>query len=153
VVELGWKPLQLLSAGSTGRSILEAAGLENAKGIVSIAYGKDIGSPLYAKDPDIVAFEALRAKYLPTVSADNSIAFFGYGQAVSMAEILRRCGDELTHENVLKQAIGLNGFRAPQMLPGVSYSYTNDAYVPMATLYTQRFDGKDWIISDKSVTQ
>ncbi|WNV07828.1 ABC transporter substrate-binding protein [Tardiphaga sp. 709] len=153
VVELGWKPLQLLSAGSTGRSILEAAGLENAKGIVSIAYGKDIGSPLYAKDPDILAFEALRAKYLPTVSADNSIAFFGYGQAVSMAEILRRCGDELTHENVLKQAIGLNGFRAPQMLPGVSYSYTNDAYVPMATLYTQRFDGKDWIISDKSVTQ
>jgi ABC-type branched-subunit amino acid transport system substrate-binding protein len=153
VVELGWKPLQLLSAGSTGRSILEAAGLENAKGIVSIAYGKDIGSPLYAKDPDIVAFEALRAKYLPTVSADNSIAFFGYGQAVSMAEILRRCGDELTHENVLKQAIGLNGFRAPQMLPGVSYSYTNDAYIPMATLYTQRFDGKDWIISDKSVTQ
>jgi ABC-type branched-subunit amino acid transport system substrate-binding protein len=153
VVELGWKPLQLLSAGSTGRSILEAAGLENAKGIVSIAYGKDIGSPLYAKDPDIVAFEALRAKYLPTVSVDNSIAFFGYGQAVSMAEILRRCGDELTHENVLKQAIGLNGFRAPQMLPGVSYSYTNDAYVPMATLYTQRFDGKDWIISDKSVTQ
>jgi ABC-type branched-subunit amino acid transport system substrate-binding protein len=153
VVELGWKPLQLLSAGSTGRSILEAAGLENAKGIVSIAYGKDIGSPLYAKDPDIVAFEALRAKYLPTVSADNSIAFFGYGQAVSMAEILRRCGDELTHENVLKQAIGLNGFRAPQMLPGVSYSYTNDAYVPMATLYTQRFDGKDWNIPDKSVTQ
>ncbi|KAA0077534.1 ABC transporter substrate-binding protein [Tardiphaga sp. P9-11] len=153
VVELGWKPLQLLSAGSTGRSILEAAGLENAKGIVSIAYGKDIGSPLYAKDPDIVAFEALRAKYLPTVSADNSIAFFGYGQAVSMAEILRRCGDDLTHANVLKQAIGLNGFRAPQMLPGVSYSYTNEAYVPMATLYTQRFDGKDWIISDKSVTQ
>jgi ABC-type branched-subunit amino acid transport system substrate-binding protein len=153
VVELGWKPLQLLSAGSTGRSILEAAGLENAKGIISIAYGKDIGSPLYAKDPDIVAFEALRAKYLPTISADNSIAFFGYGQAVSMAEILRRCGDELTHENVLKQAIGLNGFRAPQMLPGVSYSYTKDSYAPMTTLFTQRFDGKDWIISDKSVTQ
>jgi ABC-type branched-subunit amino acid transport system substrate-binding protein len=153
VAELGWKPLQLLSAGSTGRSILEAAGLENAKGIVSIAYGKDIGSALYAKDPDIVAFEALRAKYLPTIAADNSIAFFGYGQAVSMAEILRRCGDDLTRENVLKQAIGLNGFRAPQMLPGVSYSYTSDSYAPMTTLFTQQFDGKDWVISDKSVTQ
>lgn len=153
VVELGWKPLQLLSAGSTGRSILEAAGLENAKGIVSIAYGKDIGAPRYANDPDVMAFEALRAKYLPTVAADNSIAFFGYGQAVSMAEILRRCGDDLTRANVLKQAIGLNGFRAPQMLPGVSYSYTVDNYVPMATLFTQQFDGKDWIISDKSVTQ
>jgi ABC-type branched-subunit amino acid transport system substrate-binding protein len=153
VVELGWKPLQLLSAGSTGRSILEAAGLENAKGIVSVAYGKDIGAPRYTNDPDVMAFEALRAKYLPTVAADNSIAFFGYGQAVSMAEILRRCGDDLTRANVLKQAIGLNGFRAPQMLPGVSYSYTVDNYVPMATLFTQQFDGKDWIISDKSVTQ
>jgi len=153
VVELGWKPLQLLSAGSTGRSILEAAGLDNAKGIVSIAYGKDIGAPRYANDPDIKAFEALRAKYLPTVAADNSIAFFGYGQAVSMAEILRRCGDELTRANVLKQAIGLNGFRAPQMLAGVTYSYTDTDYAPMKTLFIQQFDGKDWVLSDKPVTE
>jgi ABC-type branched-subunit amino acid transport system substrate-binding protein len=153
VVELGWKPLQLLSAGSTGRSILDAAGLDNAKGIVSIAYGKDIGAPRYASDPDVMAFEALRAKYLPTVAADNSIAFFGYGQAVSMAEILRRCGDELTRENVLKQAIGLNGFRAPQMLQGITYSYTATDYAPMKTLYTQQFDGKDWVLSDKPVTE
>jgi ABC-type branched-subunit amino acid transport system substrate-binding protein len=153
VAELGWKPLHLLSAGSTGRSILDAAGLENAKGIVSIAYGKDIGAPRYANDPDVMAFEALRAKYLPTVAADNSIAFFGYGQAVSMAEILRRCGDELTRENVLKQAIGLNGFRAPQMLQGISYSYTATDYAPMKTLFTQQFDGKDWVLSDKPVTK
>lgn len=153
VAELGWKPLQLLSAGSTGRSILEAAGIENAKGIVAIAYAKDIGATRYAKDPDVVAFEELRQKYLPTVSADNSIAFAGYAQAVSMAEILRRCGDDLTRANVLKQAIGLNGFRAPHMLPGVSFSYTADSYTPMKTLYTQVFDGKDWIVSDKPVAE
>jgi ABC-type branched-subunit amino acid transport system substrate-binding protein len=152
VVELGWKPLQLLSAGSTGRSILDAAGLDNARGIVSIAYGKDIGAPRYAGDRDIMAFEKLRAKYLPIVAADNSIAFFGYGQAVSMAEILRRCGDELTRANVLKQAIRLNGFRAPQMLQGVTYSYTDTDYAPMKTLFIQQFDGKDWVLSDRPVT-
>ncbi|HVV42843.1 MAG TPA: ABC transporter substrate-binding protein [Nitrobacter sp.] len=153
VVELGWKPLQLLSAGSTGRSILEAAGLDNAKGIVSISYIKDIGSPKYANDPDVLAFEALRKKYLPTVTPENSIAFAGYGQAVAMGEILRRCGDDLTRANVLKQASMLGGFRAPHMLPGVSYSYTPEDYTSIKTLYIQQFDGKDWVISAKPVSE
>ncbi|HEY8333124.1 MAG TPA: ABC transporter substrate-binding protein [Tardiphaga sp.] len=153
VAELGWKPLHLLSAGSTGRSILDAAGLDNAKGIVAIAYQKDIGAARYASDPDVMAFEALRAKYLPTIAADNSIAFAGYAQAAAMAEILRRCGDDLTRANVLKQAIGLNGFRAPHMLTGVSFSYSNDSYTPMKTLYTQQFSGKDWVLSEKPVTE
>jgi len=153
VAELGWKPLQLLSAGSTGRSILEAAGLEDAKGIVAISYIKDIGSAKYANDPDVMAFEELRKKYLPNVAPENSIAFAGYGQAVAMAEILRRCGDNLTHENVLKQASMLGGFRAPHMLPGVSYSYTPDDYTSIKTLYTMKFNGKDWDISEKPVTE
>jgi ABC-type branched-subunit amino acid transport system substrate-binding protein len=153
VVELGWKPLQLLSAGSTGRSILEAAGLENAKGIVAISYVKDIGAEKYANDPDVLAFEELRKKYLPNVTPDNSIAFAGYGQAATMAEILRRCGDELTHANVIKQASMLNGFRGPHMLQGVSYSYTPEDYTSIRTLYTMEFNGKDWIVSDKAVTE
>jgi ABC-type branched-subunit amino acid transport system substrate-binding protein len=153
VAELGWKPLQLLSAGSTGRSILEAAGFENAKGIVAISYVKDIGSEKYAKDADVMAFEELRKKYLPTVTPDNSIAFAGYGQAAAMAEILRRCGDDLTHANVIKQASMLGGFRAPHMLDGVSYSYTPEDYTSIKTLYTMQFNGKDWDISDKPVTE
>jgi ABC-type branched-subunit amino acid transport system substrate-binding protein len=153
VAELGWKPLQLLSAGSAGRSILEAAGLENAKGIVSISYTKDIGAAKYANDPDVMAFEELRKKYLPTVTPNNSIAFAGYGQAVAMGEILRRCGDDLTRANVLKQASMLGGFRAPHMLPGISYSYTPEDYTSVKTLYVQQFNGKDWIISDKPVSE
>ena len=104
VAELGWKPLQLLSAGSTGRSILSAAGFENATGIVAIRYSKEAGPGRWEKDKDAMAFEALRKKYLPNVDPDNTIAYAGYGQAVSMGEILRRCGDELTRANVLKQA-------------------------------------------------
>jgi ABC-type branched-subunit amino acid transport system substrate-binding protein len=153
VVELGWKPLQLLSAGSTGRSILEAAGFDNAKGIVAISYVKDIGAAKYATDPDVMAFEELRKKYLPNVSSDNSIAFAGYGQAAAMTEILKRCGDELTHANVIKQASMLGGFRAPHMLPGVSYAYTPDDYTSIKTLYTMQFNGKDWDVSDKPVTE
>jgi ABC-type branched-subunit amino acid transport system substrate-binding protein len=153
VAELGWKPLQLLSAGSTGRSILSAAGFENAAGIVAIRYSKEAGVPRWENDPDVMGFEELRKKYLPNVDPDNTIAYAGYGQAVTMAEILRRCGDDLTRANVLKQATMLNGFHSPFMLDGVTYSFTPDDYTPMKTLFISIFDGKDWIISDKPVTE
>jgi len=153
VVELGWKPLQLLSAGSTGRSILNAAGLENATGIVAIRYSKEVGVPRWEKDPDVMGFEELRKKYLPNVDPDNTIAYAGYGQAVTMAEILRRCGDDLTRANVLKQATSLKGFHSPYMLDGVTYSFTPDDYTPMKTLFISIFNGKDWDISDKPVTE
>ncbi|HEU0083846.1 MAG TPA: ABC transporter substrate-binding protein [Bradyrhizobium sp.] len=153
VAELGWKPLQLLSAGSTGRSILSAAGFENATGIVAIRYAKEVGVPRWENDPDVMAFEELRKKYLPTVDPDNTIAFAGYGQVVTMAEILRRCGDDLTRANVLKQAASLNGYHSPYMLDGISYSFTPDDYTPIKTLYISIFNGKDWDISDKPVTE
>ncbi|OPZ00441.1 branched-chain amino acid ABC transporter substrate-binding protein [Bradyrhizobium sacchari] len=153
VAELGWKPLQLLSAGSTGKSILSAAGFENAKDIVSISYAKDAGPGRWEKDPGPMAFEELRKKYLPNVAPDNTIAYAGYGQAVTMGEILRRCGDELTRANVLKQASNLNGFHSPFFLDGVTYSYTPDDYTPMKTLFTQIFNGKDWEVSDRPVVE
>src|SRR5215469_15156936 len=153
VAELGWKPLQLLSAGSTGKSILSAAGFENAKDIVSISYAKDAGPGRWEKDAGPMAFEELRKKYLPNVAPDNTIAYAGYGQVVTMTEILRRCGDELTRENVLRQAANLNGFHSPFFLDGVSYSYTPDDYTPMKTLYISIFNGQDWDISDKPVTE
>lgn len=153
VAELGWKPLQLLSAGSTGKSILSAAGFENAKDIVAIRYSKDAGPGRWEKDPGPSAFEELRKNYLPSVDPDNTIAYAGYGQAVTMGEILRRCGDELTRANVLKQASNLNGFHSPFFLDGVDYSYTPDDYTPMKTLFTSIFNGKDWDVSDKPMTE
>jgi ABC-type branched-subunit amino acid transport system substrate-binding protein len=153
VAELGWKPLQLLSAGSTGKSILSAAGLENAAGIVAIRYSKDAGPGPWENDKDVVAFDTLRKNYLPNIDPDNTIAYAGYGQAVTMGEILRRCGDELTRENVLKQAANLNGFHSPFFLDGVDYNYTPDDYTPMKTLFISTFNGKDWQVSDKPVTE
>ncbi|MGV7214115.1 ABC transporter substrate-binding protein [Bradyrhizobium sp. UFLA05-112] len=151
--ELGWKPLQLLSAGSTGKSILSAAGFENANGIVAIRYSKDAGPGPWENDKDVIAFDTLRKNYLPNVDPDNTIAYAGYGQAVSMGEILRRCGDELTRENVLKQAANLKGFHSPFFLDGVDFSYTPDDYTPMKTLFISIFNGKDWQVSDKPVTE
>jgi len=145
VAELGWKPLHLLSAGSTGRSILSAAGLENAAGHRRDPLRQGSRRAALGKDPDVMAFEELRKKYLPTVDPDNTIAFAGYGQVASMAEILRRCGDDLTRANVLKQATTLAGFHSPYFLDGINFSYTPDDYTPMKTLYISIFSGKDGI--------
>ena len=153
VAELGWKPLQLLSAGSTGRTILNAAGFENAAGIVAIRYSKEAGTGRCVTDSDAMAFEALRAKYLPNVDPDNTVAYAGYGQAVTMGEILRRCGDDLTRDNVLRQATTLAGFHSPFFLDDISYSYTPDDYSPMKRLHISIFDGKDWQISEQPVTE
>jgi len=100
-----------------------------------------------------MAFEALRSKYLPNVDRDNTIAYAGYGQAASMAEILRRCRDDLTRANVLKQASMLAGFHSPFFLDDINFSFTPDDYSPMKTLHISIFDGKDWQISEKPVTE
>lgn len=153
VAELGWKPLHLLVSTSSGRSILNAAGVDNAKGIVAMSYTKEVGSEKWKNDPDVIAFQELRKKYLPNVDPDNTIAFQGYSQAVTMAEILRRCGDELTHENVLKQATNLDGYRAPVFLPGITYGFTPTDYTTIKSLYVGVFNGTDWELSDKPVSQ
>ncbi len=100
-----------------------------------------------------MAFEALRKKYLPNIDPDNTIAFAGYGQAATMAEILRRCGDDLTRANVMQQATTLKGFHSPFFLDGVTYSYTPDDYTPMKTLYISIFNGRDWDIAEAPVAE
>lgn len=153
VAELGWKPLHLLVSTSSGRSIINAAGAENAKGIVAMSYTKEVGSEKWKDDPDVKAFQELRAKYLPNIDPDNTIAFQGYSQGVTMAKILERCGDELTHENVLKQATNLEGYRAPVFLPGISYGFTPTDYTTIKALYVGTFNGADWDLSEKPVSQ
>ncbi|MGV2980342.1 ABC transporter substrate-binding protein [Camelimonas sp. ID_303_24] len=150
--ELKWKPLQLLVSTSTGRSILNAAGVEAAKGIVSTLYHKHVGSPHWAKDADVIAFQELRKARMTGIEADNDIAFLGYSMGVLMAKIVERCGNELTRANLLKQATNLKGVAAPALLPGITYATTPTDYSPFAALYIATFDGNEWSHSDKPIS-
>lgn len=151
--ELGWKPLQLLISTSIGNSILAAAGAEAAKGIVATHYTKQLGNSRWQNDPDVAAFEALRAKHLPNVTPDNSIAFLGYSVAVLMTRILERCGNDLTRENLLRQATNLKGMTAPALLPGVTYSISPNDYSPFNEMFMGVYNGVDWDLSDKPVSR
>lgn len=153
MAEMGWKPLHLLVSTSAGQSILAAAGLDAAKGLVTPLYIKDLSAPKWANDPAVKEFQAFREKYLPNVAADNSIAFISWSAAHTLHRILEKCGDELTHENVLKQATNLTGYAAPAFLPGVVYSTTPTDYAPIKTVFMSTFNGKDWDVPEKPFTE
>lgn len=153
VAELNWKPMHIIPSTSVGRSILNAAGADNAKGIVSTQYVKEVGSPRWKDDPDVKAFQALREKRMPNVDADNTIAFQGYSQAATIAHILEEAGDDLTRANVLAKATSLKGWRAPAFLPGITYATTPTDYTSIGQLFVGTFNGTDWDLSDKPVSQ
>ena len=152
--EMSWKPVTIVSnVSASTATVMRPAGMDNSQGVISAAYAKDASDPQWKDDAGMKAFDELIAKYMPDTNRVDASAMTGYNMATTMVEVLRRCGDDLTRANVLKQASMLAGFRAPHMLPGVSYSYTPDDYTSIKTLYIQQFDGKDWVISDKPVSE
>lgn len=150
--EVGWKPLHLLVSVSASLPVLQAAGAEESKGIVTAVYLKDPNAPQWSNDPSVREFQAFRARYLPNVASDNFYAFAAWSQAVILRRVLENCGNELTHENLLKQATSLKGVAAPAFLPGVTFTMTPTDYAPIRTLYMQTFNGKDWDVSDAPVS-
>ncbi|MGB3864969.1 MAG: ABC transporter substrate-binding protein [Xanthobacteraceae bacterium] len=145
VYELDWKPLQLVVSPSVGRQFLEAAGFDAVTGIISATPYKQVSSPRWAKDPDVVAYQAFMKKYLPNEDPKNEIGFAVYSFAYVMGKIIEACGDNLTRENLLYQATHLNGVAAPSLLPGTTYNTSPDNYVPFRRLVVQKFDGQDWV--------
>lgn len=151
--ELGWKPLHILASVSASLPVLQAAGTEASNGIVATASSKDPNAPRWSDDPAVKEFQEFRAKYLPNVAADNYYAFAAWSQAVVLRRILANCGDELTRENLLRQATSLKGVVAPAFLPGVAFAMTPTDYTPIRTLYIQKFNGKDWDLLDGAVSE
>jgi len=142
---LGWDPLILLPGVSTSKGIIGSVGDEALKGVVSGGYMKDPTDPAYADDPAVKEYVAWVDKYIPAsdkridISAPN-----GFVAAQLMAEVLRRCGDDLTRANVLQQATHLQGFSMPMLLPGVTVDTSPTNYFPFGELQMERYDGKHW---------
>jgi len=143
--ELDWKPLQLVVSPSVGRQFLEAAGLNAVTGIIAATPYKQVSSPRFANDPDVLAYQAFMEKYLPNEDPKNEIGFAVYSFAYVMGKIIEACGDELTRENLLYHATHLDNLKAPSLLPGTTYNTSPDNYVPFKRLVVQKFDGQDWV--------
>jgi branched-chain amino acid transport system substrate-binding protein len=145
--ELGWRPLQLLNnvSYSVG-SVLKPAGLENAKGILSASYYKDPTDPTWRDDPGFKAWLAFMDKYFPDGDKTSSFTAYGYLAAQALVEVLRRCGDDLSRDNIMKQAASLNGVRLDLLLPGIVLTTSADDYFPIEQMQMMRFDGERWTL-------
>ena len=144
--DIGWKPTQYLNNVSIGiRSVLQPAGLEKSVGLITLGYLKEPTDKQFENDPAIVTWRNFMTKYYPDGSPIDNLNVYGYSVGMTIAQVLRQCGDNLTRENVMKQAASMRGFRVDTLLPGVMISTSSDDFAPIEAGQLQRFDGKEWI--------
>ncbi|MDN4984325.1 ABC transporter substrate-binding protein [Bradyrhizobium sp. WYCCWR 13022] len=144
--EIGWKPYHILnSVGSSIGTAIKPAGFENAQGIVSSAYNKDASDPRWADDPGMKEFFGFIDARLNGVSKDDLQALNGYNFSQMMEQVLRQCGDDLSRENVMRQAANLKNFHPSGLLPGITVNTSPTDYAPMKSLQLVRFEGEKWV--------
>ena len=145
--ELDWKPVQILDINATPVSqTLIPAGLQNAKDIISVNYGKDPLDPQWANDEGMKRYKAFMAKYAPAEDANSGIATYGYSTAELLIQILKQCGDNLTRANLMKQATDIHGYVADLALPGMTVSTTPDDWRINKQFQMMKFDGQRWVL-------
>src|SRR5438067_2053751 len=145
VGELGWKPRFFLANVSTSvAGVLRPAGLQYAKDIISTAYLKDPTDPAWKDDPGVKAWQAFMDKYYPNGDKLDLNNVYGYAVAQTMVQVLRQCGDDLTRENIMKQAASLKDFSSDVMLPGIKINTSPDDFFPIEQMQLMKFDGDAW---------
>ncbi len=145
--ELGWKPVQILDINATPVSqTLIPAGLENAKDIISVNYGKDPLDPQWADDAGMKRYKAFMAKYAPAEDANSGIATYGYSTAALLVQILQQCGDDLTRANIMRQATNIKGYVADLALPGMTTTTEPDDWRINKQFQMMKFDGQRWVL-------
>jgi branched-chain amino acid transport system substrate-binding protein len=148
VHELGWHPLHIIG-GSTAsvETILKPAGLDASKGLVTTQFLKQPGDPAWANDDEVKAYKAFLKKYAPAANPDDYSVLVAYMNVHAIELALRKCGNQLTRENLIRQATSLRGERLPMMLPGISITTTPDDYAAFKTLRIATFTGKSWTLT------
>jgi branched-chain amino acid transport system substrate-binding protein len=145
VAEIEWKPLHFLNnvSASVG-SVLKPAGFQNSQDIISAAYLKDASDPQWDNDPGMKEFYAFLAKDFPDGDKLDQSTVVGFGVSQTLVQVLKMCGDNLTRENVMKQAASLKDFRTEVMLPGIKINTGPDDFAPISQLQLMRFKGERW---------
>jgi branched-chain amino acid transport system substrate-binding protein len=141
--DIGWHPTQFIDnpAASVG-TVMKPAGVEKANGVLSTGFVKDPTDPQFRDDDDFKEWLVWMKQYFPDGSLEDPQNAVGYAQAQTMVQVLKQCGDDLTHENVMRQAANLHNFHPRMLIDGVNLSTSQDNYEPMRRLRMVRFDGE-----------
>jgi ABC-type branched-subunit amino acid transport system substrate-binding protein len=145
VGSLGWKPTFILNnvSASVG-AVLEPAGFNAAQGIISAAYMKDLTDAKWNNSPDVKEWHAFMDKYAPDSDKSDAATAVGYSVARTLVEVLKRCGDDLSRANVMKQAANMKNVDPGLLLPGITINTASDDFAPIEQLQLMRFEGKSW---------
>jgi ABC-type branched-subunit amino acid transport system substrate-binding protein len=145
VAEIDWKALHFLNnvSASVG-AVIKPAGYDNSQGIISAAYLKDVSDPQWDNDPGMKEFLAFLAKEFPEGNKLDGSVVVGYGVTQTLVQVLKQCGDNLTRENIMKQAANLKDFRTEVLLPGIKINTGPGDFAPISQLQLMRFKGEKW---------
>ena len=144
IAELSWHPVHFISNVSVSvGSVMKPAGYENDQGILSAAYLKDAKDPQWKNDPAMNEWRAFMTKWYPDGDQEDAATVFGYGVAKGLEQVLRQCGDNLTRENIMKQAASLD-FEIGVYLPGTRIKTSPTDFAPIEQLQMMRFKDESW---------
>jgi branched-chain amino acid transport system substrate-binding protein len=143
--EIGWQPVQIVAnvSNSVG-SVLKPAGFENAKGVLSTAYHKDSTDPTWKDDPAMKEWAAFMEKYFPDGDRTSSFTVYGYAVAQSVVQVLKQAGDNLTRENIMRQAANLKDVEIGVFLPGIRMNTSATDFFPIEQMQMMKFNGERW---------
>jgi ABC-type branched-subunit amino acid transport system substrate-binding protein len=143
--EIGWKPLHFLNNVSTSiGAVIRPAGIENAQDIISVSYLMDALDPQWNDDPGMKAFDEFLTKDFPEGNRADSLVMSGFNSAQTLVQVIKQCGDNLTRENVMKQAANLKDFRTTNLLPAITINTSPIDFAPIKQVQLRRFKGDRW---------
>jgi branched-chain amino acid transport system substrate-binding protein len=149
--EIGWKPVHYLnSVSNAAGAVMTTAGAENGVGVISAFYLKDPTDPQWQNSQEYKDWLAWMQKYFPGGDLKDNLNVFGYTVAQTLVEVLKKSGDNLTRDNVMKQAANLD-LTLPMLLPGVNIKTGPDDFFPIEREQLARWDGKTWVLFGKVI--
>jgi branched-chain amino acid transport system substrate-binding protein len=145
VYDIGWRPNHVLASVSNSvGTVMKNAGLDKGVGIISAAFAKDPTDPQWAETPEYKDWLAFMKKYNPSANLGDVQGGIGYTNAQLLVTVLKACGDNLTRENIMKQAANLHDVKMPMLLPGITLSTSPADFAPIKQMQLEKFDGTTW---------
>jgi len=144
--DIGWKPAHFLNnVSSSLATVLKPAGLEASRGLITALYMKEITDPQWKNDKGFQDWVAWMKKYYPEGAIDDQFNAYGYTVAQAMTQVLKQCGNDLSRENILKQAQSLKNVEFPLLLPGIKVNTSATDHAPIEQEQLAKFDGERWV--------
>src|SRR5712691_10595247 len=145
--DIGWKPLHFLNnVSSSLGTVLKPAGLEASRGLITALYMKEITDPQWKNDKGFLDWVAWMKKYYPEGALDDQSNAYGYNVAILMTQVLKQCGNDLSRENIMKQAANVKNFELPLLLPGIKINTSPTDFAPIEQEQLAKFDGERWAL-------